>query len=222
MNTPTLVPPASCVNYEVITPSEFLRSKSRLRSIGMSRSTKSAVPRNKSRKSDEALVAKLIRELERRHCDLCQYAVDSDGNCTNYDCEAQRKSPRSESRTRPELFHGRRWRRWVLDLERLVLVCDGLPTIRRSNLPPYIGFFGTYECDLEHMRTPARLLDFIFQVRGSIWGADGSIQDLINALHDVLCPQSSLCSNGVAKTIENPREFLEARVGASVAKRRAA
>jgi hypothetical protein len=179
----------------------------------------SVVPRNKS---DEAQVAKLTRELRRRECRKCRYAHDSDGNCTNTDCAAACKSPRSDSRTRPELFHGRRWRRWVLDLERLVLVCDGLPTVRRSNLAPYVGFFGSYEADLEYLRTPARLLDFIFQVRGSVWGSDGAIQDLINALHDVLYPQSSLCSNGVAKTIENPREFLEGRVAASVSKRRAA
>jgi hypothetical protein len=178
----------------------------------------SAVPR-KSPKSDKALIAKLTRELRSRECRVCRYAYDSDGNCTNPECEVACKSPRSDSRTRPELFHGRRWRWWVLDLERYALVHDGKPTVRRSNLPPYIGFFGSYECDLEYMRSPARLLDFIFQVRGSIWGAEGSIQDLINALHDILYPQSSLCSNGVAKTIENPREFLEARVAASVAKR---
>jgi hypothetical protein len=189
----------------------------------MNSASKSAVvPRNKSRKSDQVLIAKLISQLQRRHCNLCQYPVDSDENCSNPECKAASKFPQSDSRTRPELFHGRKWGRWVLDLERLVLVCDGLPTVRRSNLPPYVAFLGTYECDLEYMRSPARLLDFIFQVRGSIWGADGSIQDLINALHDILYPQSSLCSNGIAKTIENPREFLEARVAASVAKRRAA
>jgi hypothetical protein len=171
--------------------------------------------RTKSDKSDQARVAKLTHELRRRECRECRYAVDSDGNCTNYDCAAQSKFPRSESCKRPGLFHGRRWRRWVLDLERLVLVCDGLPSVRRSNLPPYVAFLGTYECDLEYMRSPARLLDFIFQVRGSIWGADGAISDLVNALHDVLYPQSSLCSNGIAKTIENPREYLEARVAAS-------
>jgi len=188
----------------------------------MSKSTKSAIPRNKSHESDEALVAKLTRDLRLRECRECRYAYDSDGNCTNYDCQAQCTSARSDSRTRPELFHGRRWGRWVLDLERLVLVCDGLPTVRRSNLPPYIAFLGTYEADLEYLRTPARLLDFIFQVRGSIWGADGAIQDLVNAFHDILYPQSSLCSNGSAKTIENPREFLEGRVAASVAKGRTA
>jgi hypothetical protein len=101
-------------------------------------------------------------------------------------------------------------------------VCDGLPTLRGFDVEPFIAFLGTYECDLEYMRSPARLLDFIFQVRGSIWGSDGGIQDLVNALHDVLHPQSSLCSNGIAKEISNPHEFLESRLAASTAARGAA
>jgi hypothetical protein len=72
------------------------------------------------------------------------------------------------------------------------------------------------------MRTPARLVDFIYQIRGSVWGINGGVQDFVNASHDILYPQSSLCSNGIAKTIENPREFLEGRVAASVAKQGAA
>lgn len=188
----------------------------------MKRSSKSAIPRNKTHKSDDALMQKLSRDLRKRECRACRYAYDSDGNCTNPECKYVRKSPRSKPRERPELFHGRKWGRWVLDLERLALVCDGRPTIRRSNVEPYIAFLGTYECDLEYMRSPARLLDFIFQVRGSIWAAKNGLRDLVNAIHDILYPQSSLCSNGVVKIISNPREFLEARVAASVARRGAA
>lgn len=182
----------------------------------------SAVPRSNSHKSDDALIAELERQLRKRECNRCRYAFDSDGNCTNPDCEVRRESPHSDSRVRPELFHGRRWGAWVLDLERYTVVHDGRPTVRRSNLPPYVAFLGTYECDLEYMRTPARLVDFIYQIRGSVWGINGGVQDFVNASHDILYPQSSLCSNGIAKTIENPREFLEGRVAASVAKQGAA
>lgn len=185
----------------------------------MNRSSKSA-PRTKSRG------AELMRELRTRECTKCHYAVDSDGICTNLDCHEPRQvSPSGGAlrRTRPELFHGRRWGRWVLDLERFCLVHSGRPTVRIGpDFKPYIAFRGSYECDLEYVRTSARLLDFIFQVRGSIWGIKGGIQDLVNALHDILYPQSSLCSNGIGKTISNPREFLQNRIATSLAKRGAA
>jgi hypothetical protein len=182
----------------------------------MSKPTQSAIPSNKLRKSNEAMVAELLRELRIRECGKCHYAVDADRICSNLDCPAWR-----DVGTHIELYHGRRWGRWAFDLERYCLVFDGKPAVLGPDFQPYVAFLGSYECDLERMCTPARLLDFIFQVRGSIWGIKGGIQDLVNALDDILYPQSSLCSYGIGKTISNPREFLQHRV-ATVGKEGAA
>jgi hypothetical protein len=62
------------------------------------------------------------------------------------------------------------------------------------------------------MRTSAAVLDFIFQIQGSIRGVDDGVRDFINAIDDLLRPQASLCSCGTNKVIENPREFLLDRI----------
>jgi hypothetical protein len=174
---------------------------------------KSATPRTKS---DRAMLNELTRELQTRECVECHYAVDSNGSCTNVDCSAWR-----DVGTRVGLYHGRRWGRWILDAERLCLVCDGSPAIRGNDCDRYVAFMG-YEADLERLRTSAAVLDFIFQIHGSIRGANNGIRDFINAIDDLLQPQATLCSGGASKTIENPREFLLQRIAASVAKRGAA
>jgi hypothetical protein len=172
----------------------------------MSKPTQSAIPRNKLRKSNEAMVAELLHELRIRECTKCRYAVDTDGICSNLDCPAWR-----DVGTHIELYHGRRWGRWIFDAERLCLVCDGNPTVLGPDYSRYIAFIG-YEADLERMRTSAAVLDFVFQIRGSIRGVNGGVRDFINAIDDLLRPQASLCSCGTNKVIENPREFLLDRI----------
>jgi hypothetical protein len=179
----------------------------------MSNSSKAAVPRRKARKSDATMIEELMRDLRKRECQKCRYAIDSDGVCSNPDCPNWR-----DIATRIPLFHGRRWGRLTFDAERLCLVFDANPAVRGADEGRYVAFIG-YEADLERLRTSAAVLDFIFQIHGSIRGMNDGIRDFVNAIDDLLDPQATLCSFGTNKVIENPREFLAQRIAASVAKR---
>jgi hypothetical protein len=180
----------------------------------MNTRSKSAVPRNKSPKSDEAMIRELMRDLRKRECKRCHYAVDLDGVCSNLDCPNWR-----DIATHIPLYHGRRWGRLTFDAERLCLVFDANPTVRESGKDRYIAFLGCYEADLERLRTSAAVLDFACQIEGSIWGVNNGVRDFFRAIDDLLDPQASLCSFGTNKVIENPREFLAQRIAASVANR---
>ena len=109
------------------------------------------------------------------------------------------------------LVHGRKYGRWVFDGERLCLVLDGRPITRGSGEDAYRAFFGIYEIDLE-LRASSQLLDRIFQVRTLGWVDARCMSDLLRALDDILYPQQNLCSAGCDKRIENPGEFLRARL----------
>ena len=78
-----------------------------------------------------------------------------------------------------------------------------------------------YEIDLERMRTSAELLDWIFQVRTLGWMTPQAMADLLAAIDDIISPQSTLCSWGCSKQINNILELLESRFeGRAVAARR--
>jgi len=86
----------------------------------------------------------------------------------------------------------------MLDAERLVLI--------------HVGGGCGYELDLERMRTPAEMLDSIFQVRPKIWHTDDDMSALIDALHDLLDPQATLCSWGVTHELKEPAKFIGKRI----------
>ena len=175
----------------------------------MNTRSKSAIPRIKS---DEAVVREFMRQLRTRECKLCHYRLDSNRECTNYDCPAWHDGPGGHV----ALYHGCRWGRWTYDAERFCLVCDANPAVRGSGSERYVAFVG-YEADLERLRTSAAVLDFIHQIHGSIRGMDNGIRDFVNAIDDLLDPQASLCSHGAHKVIENPKQLLLNRIAASQA-----
>jgi hypothetical protein len=64
------------------------------------------------------------------------------------------------------------------------------------------GNGGEYPVDLEHFaQSPARLLDIIFQVQSKTWATRECVKGLLNALQDLIHPQSTLCSMGKAKEL---------------------
>ena len=69
-----------------------------------------------------------------------------------------------------------------------------------------------YEIDLDRCRTSAEVLDWIMQVNAKTWATAGIMKDLLDALHDLLDPQGTMCSFGASRTI-NPREVLAGRPG---------
>jgi hypothetical protein len=83
---------------------------------------------------------------------------------------------------------------------------------RGAGTDEYLGYFGSYECDLERIRQSSNLLDFIFQVRGKAWATSAVMRDLIEAIDDIIQPQASLCSGGGHKVIADPTKFLQHRI----------
>ena len=73
-----------------------------------------------------------------------------------------------------------------------------------------------YYVDLERCRTSAELLDWIFQINQKTWATPEIVKDLLDAIDDLLCPQATLCSGGMAgsagKRID-PVELLAGREG---------
>jgi hypothetical protein len=173
----------------------------------MNTRSKSAIP---IIKSDAAMVHELMHQLRDQECEVCHYRLDSNRQCANYDCPRWRDG----SNGHVALYHGCRWGRWTFDAERFCLVCDANPSVRGSGSERYVAFLG-YEADLERLRTSAAVLDFIFQIHGSIRGMNNGIRDFVNAIDDLLHPQSALCSHGASKVIENPKQFLLNRIAAS-------
>ncbi|HYF72787.1 MAG TPA: hypothetical protein VD864_08190 [Nocardioides sp.] len=98
--------------------------------------------------------------------------------------------------------------------------------------PPRRGDWGPWLLDEEHAvlylpndeywielprscTTAAAVLDWIFQLVGKTWVDDRTLVGLIRALDDVLHPQATLCSMGVASSLR-PDEIR--RQAAEVAK----
>lgn len=76
------------------------------------------------------------------------------------------------------------WGNWTLDTH------DG-----------YLVHENGYEINLAECRTPAGLLDWIFQIRPKNWADANEIATLLEAFEDIIEPQASLCSAGVAKSL---------------------
>jgi hypothetical protein len=83
-------------------------------------------------------------------------------------------------------------------------VCDGWGGWMLDGVwleyPAYPGG-GTYPLDLRVMRSSARMLDHIMQVRGKAWADDACLAGLVPALDDIFQPQANLCSGGTDKTM---------------------
>lgn len=84
----------------------------------------------------------------------------------------------------------RDWGPWRLRLATAELIINPVPGAR-----------GGYEVDLERCLTCADTLDWIFQVNAKVWATPAVMAGLLNALHDVLQPQSNLCSFGEPKVL---------------------
>ena len=63
----------------------------------------------------------------------------------------------------------------------------------------YEGKRAGYEVDLERMPTSAAMLDWIFQVRGKSWCTPEAMAALLEALDEILDPQSGMCRDGVER-----------------------
>ena len=97
----------------------------------------------------------------------------------------------------PSPADGDRWGAWVFDAKRLTL------TYEPADSP------GWWEVDLERMITPARMLDAIFGFSTKVWAPRKAKGDLVEALEDLLDPQSTLCSWGQAKTLDATKHLEE-------------
>jgi hypothetical protein len=97
----------------------------------------------------------------------------------------------------PSPAHGDRWGSWAFDAKRLAL------TYEPADSP------GWWEVDLERMTDPARMLDAIFQFSTKVWAPRRAVGDLVQALDDLLDPQSTLCSWGQSKTLDATKHLEE-------------
>jgi hypothetical protein len=146
--------------------------------------------------------------LDDPSCQKCKYALrPTTRRCTNLECAEYRSSgPVSAGQLgddySPPLFHGRQWGEWRFDVERLCIVFDGKA--------------GGYEIDLEKINQSSAMLDWIFQIQTKVWATARVTKDLLNALDDIVRPQSSLCSGachgGPTKVIKNTKAFLTKRI----------
>lgn len=86
------------------------------------------------------------------------------------------------------------WGNWTLNQE------DG-----------YLEHENGYEISLSSCRTPAQLLDWIFQVRPKNWVDPSEMYNLLEAIDEIIAPQSRLCSNGRPKelTSEQMQELVD-------------
>ena len=53
-----------------------------------------------------------------------------------------------------------------------------------------------YEIDLEDIKSSAKMLDVIFQIRQKDWADDKAMCDLLRAFDNILDPQANFCSFG--------------------------
>ena len=56
-----------------------------------------------------------------------------------------------------------------------------------------------YEINVAEWKTSAEVLDWIFQVQTKAWNDPETMHALIEAIEDIIHPQSSLCSSGIEK-----------------------
>ncbi len=149
-----------------------------------------------------------------RECSICGYALRRSGRCSNQGCSSRLHSKGPSvilsdellQDTPPPLFHGRKWGKWVFDAERLCLVFEGRPTVRGEGADQYVGYFGSYEIDVEQIKQSSQMLDWIFQV------GYHRLPGLLDAFYSIFHPQRNLCSCGCNKVIKDPTAFLKSRI----------
>jgi hypothetical protein len=86
------------------------------------------------------------------------------------------------------------WGNWMFDTKHFVL------THRRSG----------YSIHLADCRDAAEVLDWIAQVRGKTWAGAHDVNDLVEALDEILGLQANICSNGKSKRVD-PRRVAATR-----------
>lgn len=57
------------------------------------------------------------------------------------------------------------------------------------------------DIELADCRTPAKMLDVIFQIHSKNWATPEDMAELLNALVDIVDPQRTLCSHGQDKSL---------------------
>ena len=88
---------------------------------------------------------------------------------------------------REEKKKTKRWGDWTLEPNSMTL----------THLP------SEYTIELDLARTPAEMLDWIFQIRGKVWMSPEAMADFLGAIDDILAPQERLCSWGQAFNISD-------------------
>lgn len=66
-----------------------------------------------------------------------------------------------------------------------------------------------YAVPLEEMTDSARMLDWIFQLKGKTWATNDIMGDMLSALDDLIGPQGTLCSGGHGKTLNAKKHLKE-------------
>lgn len=72
--------------------------------------------------------------------------------------------------------------------------------------------FEGYEIDLEQITTSAEALDWIMQINGKDWAGPLVMAWLVEALDDLLHPQSTLCSFGAEQGPIDPAAVIAKRI----------
>jgi hypothetical protein len=103
-----------------------------------------------------------------------------------------------ENEIMKHIDHGSKWGNWTLDARLLAL---NLQVQGHS-----------YQIELEDITDSTKMLDWIFQIRIKTWATNDIVGDLISAFQDIFHPQSSLCGQGIPKTIDTT-DFLRKRLG---------
>lgn len=92
----------------------------------------------------------------------------------------------------------KRFSHWEFDSETMTLTADGW-----------------YQIDLELIKNPAHMLDWIFQLHGKVWGRE-CIAELLDAFDYLFHPQSTLCAYGHGTGIE-PVEVINRNIKRGIA-----
>jgi hypothetical protein len=66
-----------------------------------------------------------------------------------------------------------------------------------------------YSIDIERQTSSAQLLDTIYQIADKTWAGPSTVGYLVLAFKELLHPQSTLCSGGMDKRLDDVRGHLE-------------
>ncbi|GAA1871877.1 hypothetical protein GCM10009813_35210 [Brevibacterium marinum] len=67
----------------------------------------------------------------------------------------------------------------------------------------YLEHTKGYEVELDTCRTSAKMLDWLFQIRGKSWATSEDLAELLNAFDEIIDPQTNLCSHGTSKSLSS-------------------